>query len=148
MIKDKLTPKDKELILKDISSRFPISIKIKVRTQWFDTEKEEIFYRYDDRTISSYEELKSIRVEDFRPYLFPISSMTLAQVDELFSTLSKDIGIDWSNNNCSFINCSEEEGVPIEDVLNAIEWFNKNHIDYRGLIKKKLAFDATGLNIY
>ena len=27
-------------------------------------------------------------------------------------------------------------------------WLNKNHFDYRGLIEKGLAIDATGLNIY
>ena len=29
-----------------------------------------------------------------------------------------------------------------------IDWFNKNHIDYRGLIEKGLAIDCTNLNIY
>lgn len=29
-----------------------------------------------------------------------------------------------------------------------IDWFNRNHFDYRGLIEKGLAIDATGLNIY
>jgi hypothetical protein len=28
------------------------------------------------------------------------------------------------------------------------EFFNKNHIDYRGLIEKGLANNAIGLNIY
>ena len=29
-----------------------------------------------------------------------------------------------------------------------VDWLNKNHFDYRGLIEKGLALDATGLNIY
>lgn len=29
-----------------------------------------------------------------------------------------------------------------------LQWTWKNHFDYRGLIKKGLAIDATGLNIY
>ena len=29
-----------------------------------------------------------------------------------------------------------------------VNWLNKNHFDYRGLIDKSLALDATGLNIY
>ena len=29
-----------------------------------------------------------------------------------------------------------------------IDWYNKNHFDYRALIPKGLAIDATGLNIY
>ena len=28
------------------------------------------------------------------------------------------------------------------------DWLNKNHFDYRGLIEKGLAIDATGLDIY
>ena len=31
---------------------------------------------------------------------------------------------------------------------NVFDWFNKNHFDYRGLIPKGLAINATGLNIY
>jgi hypothetical protein len=29
-----------------------------------------------------------------------------------------------------------------------IDWLNKNHFDYRGLIEKGLAIDATDKNIY
>ncbi len=29
-----------------------------------------------------------------------------------------------------------------------MEFYNSRHIDYRGLIEKGLAIDATGLNIY
>ena len=36
----------------------------------------------------------------------------------------------------------------ISDCGDIIDWFNKNHFDYRGLIEKGLAIDATGLNIY
>ena len=31
---------------------------------------------------------------------------------------------------------------------DAIDWLNKNHFDYRGLIPKGLAIDATELNVY
>ena len=31
---------------------------------------------------------------------------------------------------------------------NYIDWLNAHHFDYRGLIEKGLAIDATGLNIY
>ena len=36
----------------------------------------------------------------------------------------------------------------VETTVEGIDWFNKNHFDYRGLIEKGLAIDATGLNIY
>jgi hypothetical protein len=31
---------------------------------------------------------------------------------------------------------------------DVIDWLNENHFDYRGLIEKGLALDATGKNIY
>ena len=37
----------------------------------------------------------------------------------------------------------------IQSELNElINWLNAHHFDYRGLIEKGLAIDATGLNIY
>ena len=36
----------------------------------------------------------------------------------------------------------------LEDWVEVILWLVKNHFDYRGLIPKDLAIDATGLNIY
>ena len=38
--------------------------------------------------------------------------------------------------------------IDIESISALIELFNSHHIDYRGLIEKGLAIDATGLNIY
>ena len=35
----------------------------------------------------------------------------------------------------------------LEIYLEVIDWLNKNHFDYRGLIEKGLAIDATGLGI-
>ena len=32
--------------------------------------------------------------------------------------------------------------------LSVVNWLNANNFDYRGLIPKGLAIDATGLNIY
>lgn len=34
------------------------------------------------------------------------------------------------------------------DCFALIDWLNKKHFDYRGLIPMGLAIDATGLNIY
>ena len=76
-------------------------------------------------------------VEFVKPYLFPLSSMTEKQkyeYDELIHL-----------NNIKAI-----EGVITSTDCSAaeIDWLNANHFDYRGLIPKGLAIDATGLNIY
>ena len=37
---------------------------------------------------------------------------------------------------------------PAYSISDSIDWLNKNHFDYRGLIEKGLAIDATGTDIY
>ena len=47
--------------------------------------------------------------------------------------------IDWVQGdiNGTFINAG-----------SIVDWLNVHHFDYRGLIEKGLAIDATGFNIY
>lgn len=66
----------------------------------------------------------------FRPYLFPLSSMTEEQEKESNQILLNSI--------------LEEE----YDSHVIFDYYNEHHFDYRGLIKKGLAIDATNLNIY
>ena len=66
-------------------------------------------------------------VSKIKPYLFPMSSMTEEQKQEEYKICKY------------YINGYES---------NLIDFYNKNHLDYRGLIEKGLAIDATGLNIY
>lgn len=83
----------------------------------------------------------------------------LKQIKE-FNSLS-DLCIDiyeTSSKSKIFTICSkptiglegETEFVEItqDDIISAIDWLNANHFDYRGLINKGLAIDATDLNIY
>ena len=62
---------------------------------------------------------EGVNIENIKPYLFPMSKV----VEEIVTTSNKHIAVN-------------------------VDFFHKNHIDYRGLIEKGLANDATGLNIY
>lgn len=74
-------------------------------------------------------------INDVKPYLRPMSSMTEEQYDQLY------IDSRVKNDSIDILDALAND-------MDAIDWLNKNHFDYRGLIEKGLAIDATNLNIY
>lgn len=122
---------DKELLLKDLCARLPYGIYGN--------------YLNSDGSLSDDELLRKVKIgyhdlicadgrdgmvlDGFlKPYLFPFSSMTLEQRKEYYTLIKYNIT---SKNNAKLM-----------------DWLNKNHFDYRGLIEKGLAIDAINLNIY
>ena len=111
----------KELLLVELSARLPYGVKVEYENKIFDIDY-----------ISSYQEIKlddyisnyTIDVSDVKPYLFPLESMTEEQ--KLFYSTHLNY-------------------MPY---YQRVDWFNKHHLDYRGLIPIGLAIDATNLNIY
>jgi hypothetical protein len=77
---------------------------------------------------------KYVEIEEVRPYLFPISSMTEEQKEEYCQLQQKII--------------YNSKGIVNVDVMNYTIWCYKNHIDINGLIPMGLAMDATNKNIY
>jgi hypothetical protein len=88
-----------------------------------------------------------IEYMNIKPYLFPLSSMTEEQKNECFKGTPLEIdkygGIAVKDNLSGNSHYTD-----LEIYLEVIDWLNANHFDYRGLIEKGLAIDATGLNIY
>ena len=135
-----MTQEDKELLLKDLCARLPYGVKCKI----LETNKVKILgsIQYDDENtlFDFWENYKKIQYDyqlcltEFKPYLFPLSSMTEEQ-KRTYNIISLDA--DWVSN--------PHYNVP---AYNVLDWLNNNRLDYRGLIDKGLAIDATGLNIY
>lgn len=125
---------EKELLLKDLCARLPYGVKAKYYGSAEECECcdtiEGIYLMDDEVVIGQY----GLSVDRIKPYLFPLSSMTEKQAQE-YNTFS--LGPDWISN--------PHYSVPEFGVL---DWLNANHLDYRNLIGKGLALDATGLNIY
>lgn len=151
-----MTQEDKELLLKDLCARLPYGVKVKVFNEdvWlynceegFVVGKESI---NDDCFIiqcNNYSYVLSY--DDFKPYLLPLSSMTEEQRKEFLSvtgyeTREEDCGRHTETYYYDMVG-HEHMFYPNSE---AIDYCNKNHFDYRGLIPKGLAIDATGKNIY
>ena len=113
-----MTQEDEELLLKDLCARWPYGVSIQIK-DWAVLDAE--------LKIGHINRLQINDVE-LKPYLFPMSSMTDEQYKEYWE-------LEHSGN-------MEHLSIP------ALDWLNKNHFDYRGLIEKGLAIDATNLNIY
>lgn len=137
--------KDKELLIKDLSSRLVYRVKFKTPTG-IDTLTGMDSFGKCDCTINPTND-NSYDIEDIKPYLFPLSSMTEEQKSYLHFSTKFDI----DRFETITPKIDEDDSpmyVDMEDWLALFEWFHKNHIDYRDLIPMGLAEDATNKNIY
>lgn len=143
-----MTQEDKELLLKDLCARLPYHIRVKVWLKDGTTEEGalDLEHNYGDvlKDAFYYNEIVKIK-----PYLFPMSSMTDEQCYKFYCGFVEN-EIDYNDfKKYYFDSCSWDKVLTlISDCSDIIDWFNENHFDYRGLIEKGLAIDATGLNIY
>ena len=133
---ENMTQEDKELLLKDLCARLPYNVICQVEF------KENGKYNSKDMLLSgiftdeAYFTTKggSIYSNEYKPYLFPLSSMTEEEKEEYCQLQQRVI--------------YNSKGVVNEDVKNYINYCYKKHLDINNLIQMELAIDATGLNIY
>lgn len=141
---------DKELLLRDLSGRLPYGVKCKIHTHVHgDTVYKLTDIRDNGYTCGTVKDKYAWAVLDIsgvKPYLFPFSSMNKEQKREYHQSTSKDIDM-LQDVILERIN-GEDNTNKHAIAYNGIDWLNAHHFDYRGLIKKGLAIDATGLNIY
>lgn len=117
-----MTQEEKDLLLKDLCARLPYKLLISIDGNRY--RMEEICNALIG--IDTYKiRIDGCDIEKVKPYLFPLSSMTEEQKEDMVKS-SCGIGSD----------------------KNVFDWYNKNHFDYRGLIPMGLAIDATNKNIY
>ena len=147
---------DKELLLKDLCGRLPYRVVCQCDRIKAQGVLKEMGMNYNMCRLydSSTDEYEDCFIFDCRPYLFPLSSITEEQSRELFKlygiSLVDSIGADYIKiNECNGITFFLNKGFDIETHLNKlIDWLNKKHFDYRGLVEKGLAINCTNLNIY
>lgn len=138
-----MTQENKELLLKDLSARLPYGVKAYVKN-WSN------FKTYEDVYVvkSTFPSLNEVHVQsetgsldviigyydyEFKPYLFPMSYID--DNEKLFAEYITTLTYDSNTHSAA-------------PTIKTFDFYNKHHIDYRGLIEKGLALDATGKNIY
>ena len=116
-----MTQEQKDLLLKDFCARLPYNPLVEYKGESYNILGIAHGRLVLCKPFMSYTLNEYPLVEEVKPYLFPISSMTEEQ---------------------------DKEFMNIQIGYPSVDWFVKNHFDYRGLIPMGLAIDATGLNIY
>lgn len=139
-----MTQSDKDLLLKDLCARLPYNVKIKIKTYEDIDEIDSIgtLCQLNKQYFWILEDEYERCVEYNKPYLFPFSSMTEEQRKEYESLCIKE------TSECGDLTGFFYTKDYYYDTAESIDYLYKNNFDYRGLIEKGLAIDATGLNIY
>ena len=135
---------EQELFIQDLTARLSYGVRVEhIHSGVISVLDNLIVHRMynQDGSIKSYLCTTNIfgddiymDIEDFKPYLYPMSAMTEAQKAEYCRLQDRVI-----YNSLGPVN---------SDVLNYINWLNENHFDYRGLIEKGLALDASIIKVY
>ena len=139
-----MTQEDIQLLLVDLSARLTYGVICQVddgaaglndgKLVEIDISKELV--RFDvDYYWDAY-------IDDVKPYLRPLSSMTDEEKKEYVSFIGGQKPFD-----CDFSAYPTEYRFVYEwDVVNYVNWLNTHHFDYRGLIEKGLAIEVTEEN--
>ena len=135
-----MTQENIELLIKDLCARLPYGVEveynsIKCEVLSIDKYNEELTIR----VCPGYSPI--VKLENIKPFLFPLSSITIEQEKEL-SKLGVSYGEYALHDDIRGL------GIYVDEAYIFFEFCYKHHIDFLGLIEKGLALDATGLGIY
>jgi hypothetical protein len=169
-----MTQEEKDLLVKDLCARLPYGVigQCEIDAS-YDTSFDTIFqtHKFDsvvyglkedllfvtpliedknEQEFANEEVADGIDILDFKPYLFPLSSMSEEQKYEFYLRfIVKDCDCVFDYFKFCLDNGKWHKLLTsLLAVEEIIDWFHKNHIDYRGLIPMGLAIDATNINIY
>ena len=114
-----MTQEDKQLLLQDLCARLPYGVKCdrygnSYKLVDIDIERELVYLLRDEQ----YVPYSILRGDIIKPYLRPMSSMTEEEKDEYKRVIETLL---WTEE---------------------MDFYNKYHFDYRGLIEKGLALEA------
>lgn len=149
-----MAQEEKQLLLKDLCAKLPYGVKVRCEWNLFQGDRcsesgelvsiniyaDSIHFKRNSGIIT---EIPFNRIDGtVLPYLRPMSNMSEEEREELSDYLcekvmSNKIGITIPPNP------TQGKGIPFAWMCDCMEWLNEHHFDYRGLIPKGLALEAT-----
>lgn len=155
-----MTQEEKELLLQDLSARFPYGVIVRHADYLIDSDGNytgQFWYKrgylcnickLDNMTTTIIESEGSDEeghehicdLERSLPYLRPMSSMTTDEEYEYYQIRKRN-----SDKSLSLMDCNDHLQqllFPIIAGTESIDWLNAHHLDYRGLIPMNLALEA------
>ena len=138
-----MTQEDKELLLKDLCARLPYGVKFACNKNVYTAKGLDLIVtdEGDWEYAITAKGIAPIEIDFIKPYLFPLSSMTEEQKRE-YNRWKHEVFV------CHYEYGDVVEEIELYDSPESFEYLIENNFDYRGLIPKGIALDATGLNIY
>ena len=135
-----MTIEEKDLLLKDLTARLRYRVCAKQYYSAFEDDfiiegiiGEQIYAAYNSIFSMTYP------VEKIKPYLRPLSSMTKKEKEEIAFIRDRDFQ---SVRKWVYDESIKETGNVCHVTCGEIDYCNKRHLDYRGLIEKGLALEA------
>ena len=132
-----MTREEKDLLLRDLCARLPYKVKIKfvfnkdiekINNLIYVSDNEQS-YIHNSCMVLTEDNIKYVFndwLDEYKPYLRPMSSMTEEEVAE-FESITEEL---------------LEHGTSEEIWDTVIDWLNAHHFDHRHLIEKGLALEA------
>ena len=138
-----MNKEDKELLFRDLCTRLPYNVMCQVDFKEDGKYNSKVMLLSGIFTDEAYFTTKggSIYSNEYKPYLFPLSSMTEEQKKE-YNYWKHEVPV------CRYEYGDVVEEIELYDSPESFEYLIENHFDYRGLIPMGLAEDATDKNIY
>lgn len=148
-----MTQEQKDLLIKDLCSRLPYNVMVDYESCVYILNEIDPACKdidYITVRIQDVERLmcaKNVMIENIKPYLFPLSSMTEEQWNNAPRVNLTEFTFESLKCGC-FTLASYTCDNDLHDLVEFINWLIENNFDINGLIPNKLAIDATNLNIY
>ena len=124
-----MTQEEKQLLLKDLCARIPYDTLVQYNPGAYGKPEKCLLCGIDGEDIYLNVDSDPFEINDIRPYLRPMSSMTKEEYEDLC-------------NSCTWLWFKDDLRTVMHGDHKCYDWLNAHHFDYRGLIEKGLALEA------